>query len=247
MRPNLTVLCTQWGSKYDASYVNRLQAMVGRHLHQPHRFVCLTEDPEGLKPEVEALPFPDTGVAALDRKAAWTREHGWLKTSVLAAPLHDITGTVLCLDLDIVIVDALDPFLEVSGEFVAIREWDKSDGTGNTSVFRFRAGAHDDLLDPLRSDPVQARAGVRNEQEYITLQLARQGRLSYWPGDWVRSFKRHCTRPFPLSLWQPPRIPPGTRIIAFHGRPNPPDAMEGRSGRWYRRIRPTPWIRKHWR
>lgn len=244
---DVTVLCTRWGTKYDATYVNRLRSMVMRNLDRSARFVCLTDDASGIDPDIETRPFPTTGIPEVDRQAPWTHGHGWLKVTTLASPLHDITGTVLFLDLDVVIVGSLDPLFDVEGEFVAIREWDKRDGTGNTSVFRFEAGAHDALLDPLREDPDAARSGVRNEQEYITLQLARAGRLDYWPEAWCRSFKRHCLRPFPLSLVQQPRIPDDARVIAFHGRPNPPEAAAGRSGKWYRHVRPTEWVATHWR
>ena len=37
------------------------------------------------------------------------------------------------------------------------------------------------------------------------------------------------------------------KIIIFHGKPNPPEAIEGKSGKWYRRVLPTPWVAEHWR
>jgi hypothetical protein len=51
----------------------------------------------------------------------------------------------------------------------------------------------------------------------------------------------------PLQWFQPPRIPQGARVIAFHGKPNPPDAINGVSGKWYRRVLPTAWVAEHWR
>jgi hypothetical protein len=39
----VNVICIKWGTKYGPDYVNRLRNMVQRHLHRPHRFVCLTE------------------------------------------------------------------------------------------------------------------------------------------------------------------------------------------------------------
>ncbi|MCY1546355.1 hypothetical protein D9M68_823470 [compost metagenome] len=88
---------------------------------------------------------------------------------------------------------------------------------------------------------------MRNEQEFITLYLARQGKLSYWPDTWCRSFKRHCLRGGIMGWFLPPTIPEGARIIAFHGKPNPPDAIAGVSGKWYRRVLPTQWVADHWR
>jgi len=243
----VNVLCIKWGRKYGPDYVNTLHSMVRRHLKRPHRFVCLTDDPAGIVPEVEVKPIPPIDFAPFDRREPWTQAHGWLKLTSFAAPLHDLQGPTLFLDLDIVIVDDLDPFFEHPGEFVVIREWDKRDGTGNTSVYRFEIGAHADALDHLRREHPQAVQAVRNEQEFITGYLAKQGKVSYWPEAWCRSFKRHCVRRGLAAWFEPPRLPEGARVIAFHGRPFPADAIAGVSGKWYRKVLPTPWVAEHWR
>ena len=103
-----------------------------------------------------------------------------------------------------------------------------------------------DALDYLKADPEKATEPVRNEQEYITQFVDRQNRLKYWPEKWCRSFKRHCIRPFPLSFFQQPRIPDDARVIIFHGKPHPDDALAGRSGKWYRKVLPTRWIAEYW-
>ncbi len=243
----VNVLCIKWGKKYGPDYVNRLHNMVRRHLSLPFRFVCLTDDAEGIEPGVEVLPIPPIGFDEFDRREPWTFAHGWLKLTSFANPLYDLKGRTLFLDLDIVIVDSLDPFFDQEGDFVVIREWDKRDGTGNTSVYLFTVGAHTDALDHLRKDYPDSVNTVRNEQEFITGFLGRQGKVSYWPEQWCRSFKRHCMKRGPLSWFQAPAIPKGARVIIFHGKPNPPDAIAGRSGKWYRRVLPTQWVAEHWR
>lgn len=243
----VNVLCIKWGKKYGPEYVNKLHSMVRRHLHRPFRFVCLTDDAHGIDPAIEVKPIPMIGFDEFDQRKPWTFAHGWLKLTSFARPLYDLEGRTLFLDLDIVIVDSLDPFFEQQGEFIVIREWDKKDGTGNTSCYLYTIGAHADALDHLRKDYPASIATVRNEQEFITLYLARQGRLSYWPDAWCRSFKRHCLQPGLMGWFRPPTIPDGARLIAFHGKPNPPDAIAGESGKWYRRVLPTQWVADHWR
>jgi len=243
----VNVLCIKWGTKYGAEYVNKLRSMVGRHLGRPFRFVCLTDDSNGIGSDVEVYDIPKVGVPDFDARKPWTYGHGWLKLTCLAEPLYDLTGPTLFVDLDVVIVDSLDCFFDEPGEFIVIKEWDKRDETGNTSVFRYEIGAHADALTNLAANQQQVLRSVRNEQEYITGYIARQGRLKYWPEAWCRSFKRHCVRGGVLGWFLPPRIPVGARIIAFHGKPNPPDAIVGRSGKWYRRVLPTQWVADHWR
>lgn len=243
----VNVLCIKWGKKYGPDYVNKLHNMVGRNLRRPFRFVCLTDDAAGIDPQIEVKPIPAIGFDEFDQRKPWTFAHGWLKLTSFASPLYDLQGRTLFLDLDIVILDSLDPFFDQKGDFIVIKEWDKSDGTGNTSAYLYTIGAHTDALDHLKNNYPASIANVRNEQEFITGYLSRQGKLSYWPEVWCRSFKRHCLRRGLMGWFAPPVIPPGARIIAFHGKPNPPDAIAGVSGKWYRRVMPTQWVADHWR
>ena len=82
------------------------------------------------------------------------------------------------------------------------------------------------------------------EQVYLTYSL---GEKYWWPETWVRSFKRHATPSFPRNLLLPPRLPPETRILVFHGRPDPDEALNGyRAAKLHRRTRAAPWIADHW-
>lgn len=236
-----TVLCMKWGTKYGPEYVNRLASMVRRHLKRPHRFVCLTDDRRDLDSGIDALPLPD-----FDDPGG--PERGWRKISTFRAPLFDLQGPVLFIDLDVVIVGGLDDFFDYPGEFCIIKDWVRTrTSTGNSSVYRFQAGMHASLLDTFMRDHAQIRRQVRNEQEYISRELARAGKLTYWPAEWCVSFKYACMAPFPFNWWTPARIPPGARIVVFHGHPNPPDAVVGRSSKLTRRVLPTPWVAEHWR
>jgi hypothetical protein len=243
----VNVLCIKWGTKYGPEYVNKLRSMVARNLSRPHRFVCLTDDRSGIEADIEVHDLPPIGIPDFDQRKPWTKAHGWLKLTSFANPLYDLSGPTLFIDLDVVIVDSIDCFFESEGEFLVIKEWDKRDETGNTSVYRYTIGRHLDALNYLRDNQEAALKAVRNEQEFITGFLARQSKLRYWPEGWCVSFKRHCVQKGLAGWFSPPRIPPGARIIAFHGKPNPPDAIAGISGKWYRRVLPTQWVADLWR
>ncbi len=50
-------------------------------------------------------------------------------------------------------------------------------------------------------------------------------------------------------LWRtskPPVKPEGAKIIVFHGEINPPDAVNGGGGKWYRYVLPSDWIKEAW-
>jgi hypothetical protein len=239
------VVCMKWGTKFGPEYVNRLHAMVRRNLDRPLRFVCFTDDPAGLHGDIECLPLPDVG---------WTEGvdvHGWRKVGLFSERLGDLKGTALFLDLDVVVTGPIDDFFEYPGEVVAIRDYRvfriKGDYfVGNTSVLRFPVGRHPEALELFKRDFPGIRRRVSNEQEYLSHYFQERGMLTHWPKAWCPSFKAHCVRRWPLSYFRTPRLPEGARIVIFHGRPNPAEAIEGAGGKWYRGIRPTPWVSDYW-
>jgi hypothetical protein len=230
----------KWGTKFGPEYVNRLASMVRRHLSLPHRFVCFTDDQRDLDSRIDARPLPD-----FDDPGG--PERGWRKISTFRSPLFDLTGPTLFVDLDVVIVGSMDCFFEYPGEFCIIKDWVRPRRpTGNSSVYRFEAGAHPWLLEKFMSQHADIRREVRNEQEYISRELFNAGKLAYWPKEWCVSFKYGCMAKFPMNWWTPARIPSGARIVVFHGHPNPPDAVVGRSKKLTRHVLPTPWVAEHW-
>lgn len=236
------VLCMKWGTKYGPEYVNRLYAMVARHLRGTFEFVCLTDDARGVRAEVRCLPIP-----SLDLPPG-IPERGWTKLTTFEAELHGLRGTALFLDLDVVIVGDITPFFEQPGEFLIIHDWKRPwRVTGNSSVYRFQLGAHADVLTEFRATQEEVRLRLRNEQAFLSEVMHRQGRLAYWPADWCCSFKYHCIPAWPTSYWREPAFPAGTRIVIFHGEVNPPDALEGRRNRRFRHIQPARWVAEHWR
>ncbi|WP_420403304.1 tetratricopeptide repeat protein [Nisaea sp.] len=97
---HLTVACVKHGTKYGPDYVNRLYAMVRRHLPGNWRFVCYTDDPQGLRPEVGIIDI--SGI----------RIRGWWTKLALFDPTSPVLDpTILYLDLDTVVVGDLG-FLE---------------------------------------------------------------------------------------------------------------------------------------
>lgn len=110
-----TVICMKWGTLYSAAYVNVLYSACRAHITGDFRFVCLTDDAEGLLPEVEHFPIPDMGLSEFDWKKG-----GWAKLSVFKPELYDITGRCLFLDLDSVVTGSLDEMFDYPGDVVVI-------------------------------------------------------------------------------------------------------------------------------
>ena len=188
----VNVLCMKWGTKYGPEYVNTLHSMVKRHLTLPFRFICLTDNSDGLNEGIEAFDIPSLDIPN-------GPERGWDKLTSFVEPFYDIQGKVLFLDLDVIIVDNIDCFFEHDAEFPIIKDWVKKDVTGNSSVYRFTAGEHADILANFRKNHESIRKQHRNEQEYLSHYVDEQDKLSYWPDSWCKSFKYHCIHKFPKS------------------------------------------------
>lgn len=236
----VNVICMKWGTKYGPEYVNRLYAMVARNLSLPFRFVCLTDDATGLNENIQTFAIPSLG---LDLNGP---ERGWNKLVTFQERLYDLSGRALFLDLDLIITASINDFFELPGSVIIIKDWLKRDGTGNSSVYRFTIGEHSDVLADFKADFAAVKRQFRNEQEYLSAALLKKNALTYWPETWCRSFKRHCMHYFPVSLLKPPSIPDGAKIIVFHGHPHPDEAIEGRTGKWYRFARPAAWVKQYW-
>ncbi len=244
----VNIATLKWGGRYGPVFVNRLYRAVGRHLTRPFRFLCFTDDGAGLLPAIEAHPLP-----ALDLPARYARST-WLKLGLFADGLADMAGDCLFLDLDLLIVDNIDCFFDFRpGERCIIHNWKQSHqifkkrpDVGNSSVFRWRANTAQFAVDGfLRDrDRILRHYDLKSPQRYLSVAI---GERHWWPEEWVRSFKRHAVPPFPLNLLSAPRLPAGTRILVFHGRPDPDEALHGwRARRPHRRSRPAPWIAGHW-
>jgi len=237
------IFCMKWGTKFPPSYVNILAAMVRRHLAPPYRFVCFTDDGNGLDASVEVRPLPEI---QLERSLP---ERGWRKLTILGNTLgSDLKGQALFLDLDVVILDDLQPFFDQEGRFLIVHEWGFRDPViGNSSVFRFEIGEHQDVLDHFVKHGEEVRQQHRNEQAYLSHAIYRKGMLTYWNETWCCSFKRHCMQPFPLCHFLPPKKPEGTKIVVFHGNPNPDAVQAGWVGHYgFRGARPADWIAENW-
>lgn len=240
------VLCMKWGDKYPADYVNKLYAMAARNLSGAFRFVCLTDNTQGIRQEVECLDCPSVAIPAPYCNL------GWRKVSLWAERLPAMDGDWLYLDLDVVVTGSLDEFFTYQPDktYIVMQNWTQpGKGIGNTSVFRFRVGSHPHLLSKLLNDHQAIFSRFNNSQTYISKTI---NRIDFWPDDWCVLFKTHCVPPMPARWWKRPVLPTQARAVAFPGVPNPHEAVEGRwPAKWYKRfykhIQPATWIDDYWR
>jgi hypothetical protein len=240
-------ICMKWGTLYGPEYVNRLYAMVRRHSTGPIRFICLTDDTSGIRPEVECQPCPEIAIPAPHNTRGWRK----LTTFAGSDNLFGFSGNWLFLDLDVVILRAIDDFFTYQPDksFVVMQNWSQpGKNIGNTSVYRFRVGAETYLLEKLQHEYASVLAQYNNSQTFISRNVRA---LAYWPDSWCVLFKTHCVPAWPARFWLHPEPPQDARIVAFPGVPNPHEAVHGiwPAKAWkkcYKFIRPASWISNAW-
>ena len=264
------IICIKWGTKFGPEYPNRLRAMIARNITPPFRLICFTDDGAGLHPDIAVRPLPD-----FDYEAPTNTIGKWPK-SRLWGNLGDITGTVLFLDLDVVIVGSLDDFFRFGDPGDTVLATNPArikpfETLGQTSVYRMRVGTLAPLQRIFAADPQGIADEYRFEQRFVTRRAP--GGVRFWPKGWVVHFRSDCVPGMPARYWREPRIPAGARIVIFAGSLNPPDAIAGRwseedtprdpadhlraafdgrrreglSRHLRHYIRPTGWVERQWR
>lgn len=144
---------------FGPEYVNRLRGMIARNITPPFRLICFTDDGAGLHPDILVRPLPE-----FDYEAPRNTPGKWPK-SRLWGDLGDITGTVLFLDLDVVIVGDLDDFFTHGDPDDTVlatnpRRIKPFEKLGQTSVYRMRVGKLAPLQGIFRADPQGSRTNT---------------------------------------------------------------------------------------
>lgn len=254
----IAVGCVKWGTRFGPDYVNVIRSAVAENLAAPHRFVCLTNQPEGIDPRVEVMPVPEFGVPEVE----WTKRGCWPKVALFKEGVFADDEVVLYLDLDVLVVGDLAPFVGLLAKdhaFYTLREWNpalvrllplslRPDRGSQGSVYVWRAGEQRHVFADFTSRVEEVRAAYWSDRFYLP-KVAKNPR--YLPYDWCLSFKNHCMPTWPLNhLGIEPRIPAGAKIIAFHGKPRPMDVMGPPGVRWGSKRRtgdkPVAWARDYW-
>jgi len=88
-----TILTLKYGNKYTSNDVNSIYEKT-----RPHNFVCVTDNPEGLDPNIQVIPI------------TWEIEGHWEKVKLMR---YNNLGSVLYLDLDIRIQKNVDNFFKM--------------------------------------------------------------------------------------------------------------------------------------
>ena len=241
------IISMKWGRRYGPEFVNRLNKSIQKHTKRQTQLICFTDDSTDIDDQVKCYPLPNIKLPKNISKTPWR------KLSVWQFPLEDLTGDVLFLDLDLVITGNLDQFFDYKpGCYCVIENWTQiGQNIGNTSCFRFPVGKFAYVFHDFQSNPEKFWKKYHIEQIYISHKIKNQ---VFWPSDWCKSFKHNLLPAWPFRIWKPAKLPETTSIVAFTGKPDPDDVI---NGKWpvkssqiykkvYKQLKTPTWVVENW-
>ncbi len=200
---DLTICTFLWGDWYGLgpTYLKNLYEGVKRNLDQPFRFICYARETylgNMIKSNIEFIPI----------SISWRRN---LNKLVMYSFNSKLTGRVIALDLDMVIVGGLSEIVSYRGEFITTESLNCPGKIGG-SVIGFKAGyGYDTLWTPMNKNPKGLGDKYRgSERWYYRDQIKKYDLWSkLYPGQIVHY--ENCKK----------GIPKNARIIYCTGSPKP--------------------------
>lgn len=208
----ITVICWKWkgwrGNTYTRHHVHALRNMVKRHLSEPHRFVCITDDPHRL--DCESLPLPPNpeGLDAEVMHVPNCYRRMWAFSDEARAVLG---SRVLSIDLDCIITGTLDPLLVDNVPFMILKGYV---APYNGSIWYVEPGAHPEVWYDINQRNIDIAQddikGYGSDQVWMSHKL--KGAPTWSSSDGIHQYTRtvDCNEP-----------PDGARIIFFAGSKKP--------------------------
>lgn len=223
---NRWIVCLKHGTKYSVDYVNKLYNMSKRHSKLSFNFACITEDPVGLNPEIKHIAIPKY----------LSLQGWWYKPWVFSDELP-LSGTIMFLDLDIVIINNFDELWSYRPEsFCIIRDFNRSTvkdwNKFNSSVFKFEKGSHNYVWNNFIKD-TSIMKRMHGDQDWIYSQVKKN--FCFWPDAWMQSYKwevrnrQDVVRIDNKRVFKNitnPIIRPDTKMLVFHGDPKPSEVKD---------------------
>jgi hypothetical protein len=232
----LSVVCFKWAPKpgYRSTFgpetVNVLERMVARHYPDPHRFICVTDNPSGLSASVEVVPLWSE-FGDLPSPHGGNNPSCYRRLRMFAPEIAGVVGErFVCVDLDTVITGDVRPLWNRPEDFVMWGETDRRSWY-NGSMFLMTAGARRQVIEKFdaRLSPAQAKAAGKfgSDQGWISYCLG-PGEATWTRKDGVYSFRVH--------LKNGGKLPRDARMVMFHGHIDP----------WSKEAQRIAWVRQHY-
>lgn len=208
----LTVCTWKWRGtrEYTSKQVNALSRAVKANLSLPHRFVCVTDDDQGLDDDIGVVPLPEFKHVKV--KAGWPSCYVrlWAYEPAFAKTIGD---RILMLDIDTAVVGDITPLVRRRAQWIGWRL--SKDKQFQGAMTLMTAGARPQVwerFDAATAYKTTCEAGlVGSDQAWISHVLDKgEAAFTQDDGVWLHS-----------RLIKEPTWPDNVRIVHFTGGDKP--------------------------
>jgi hypothetical protein len=225
-------------SAFGPEQVHVMRRMVARNYPEPHRFICVTDDPVGLDSGIEVVPLWGD-YAEIPNPSFRGGPSCYRRLKVFSRDIGSVLGErFICLDLDMLITGDLRPLLNRTEEFIAWKNphpmWPY-----NGSMFMLTAGSRPrvwESFDPETSPAISHAAKCKGSDQGWMSYVLGKGEPTWDKSDGVYSFQDEITRRHP-SFLRVAHLPSNAKVVVFHGPVDP----------WSKEALRVDWIREHYR
>lgn len=199
-------------TEFAARHVNVLRKMITR-TYRPVRFICVTNTPEGVDPEVEIVPdredFKDVPSPHGNGNPTCYRRLRLFEPNAA----ETFGERIVSIDLDCVITNDMRPLFERTEDFVGWRDPLNANQICG-SLFMLTAGSKPqvwDCFDP-KTSPAQTLAAGKKGSDQAWISHLLPSCAMWGKEDGVYSWRRDCMN----------GLPPNARAVFFHGAKGKP-------------------------
>lgn len=218
-------------SNFGPESVIVLRNMINRHYHEPHRFVCVTDDVSGLQ-GVETFPLWNDH-AEVPNPNGSHNPSCYRRLKLFSQDARKWFGDrLVCIDLDTVIVRDITPLFDTDVDF---KIWGESDFPKtqwmNGSLWMLKTGTRTKVwteFNPRVSPWGASRAGARGSDQGWMSYILGKNEAMWGREDGIYSFRKHIAA---TGL-----LPEDARLVCWHGRIDP----------WHPEAQRIPWVREHY-
>jgi len=231
-----SIVCWLWNDgfrEYRPHHVNTLQKMVARHLQEPHRFICITDETEGFDPGVEVMPTPAAAKALGELRSPEGQRFPscYRRLWMFSEEAKVLGDRVLLIDIDLVVVNDLAPIFDHPHDFVGwrpFRDWGNTCRFGG-GIYLITPGTRTNVWDEFTgaASIAEARnAGFRgSDQAWLSFKLGHR------EPHWDRTSGIYSIRDMKGTEH---KLPVDARLVQFNGPEKP----------W---LCQHAWVKEHWR
>jgi len=238
----ISVVCFKWNrskegmqlpssvEQYGPEHVNILYHSIQRNTTVPHRFICVTDDPKGLHPDVEVVPIWD-----------YCQYLGgcYNRLYIFSSEVENLFGPrFITIDLDCVIVGNIDHILNRTEDFV-INEYDIQSNRHathqyyNGGIIMMYAGAREEIWEDF--DHLTTPGLIQDRKDRVEIVGSDQAWIAHRLGPGERTLTKNDGVYDYRKLPNKKILPEDSCIIMFPGKRDP-----------LTEHRKIPWIRDYW-